>query len=526
MAFMKNINKNPYNIAAQLEQKSIPFAWVTLVDTTGVVTRTSGRMLVQKDGTAYGTVGGGEVEYKTILQAQNCLKKGKGGLFKIERDSEHSDGSSLTIAVDIGEQNNKLVIIGGGHVAQEVANIGSNCGFEINIIEKRAEYASEQLFPMATQIICTDSISTGITELEINEKTSILILNHGLMTTEDYKLALQTKAEYVGIMASHKHMYKFIGNLEVTAEENKKLHCPIGLKLSGQTPYQIAISIIAEVMSSHKRANCISSTDLYRPVIVRGAGDLATATILKLHNCGYPVIALEIEKPTVIRRTVSFAQAMYDGTIEVEGVVAKKIDKDNIDEIISSLDKKQIPIVSDKEGVLIKKLHPLIVIDAILAKKNYGTSIDDAPLVIALGPGFEAGKDCHYVVETQRGHYLGRIIDKGSAIANTGIPGLISGYGKERVIHSPAKGIWTSDRKIGDIVKKGDLIALVDDTKVYATIDGKIRGLLQNGLKVPVGFKVADIDPRGESTDHKTVTDKGRNIAGGVLEAILRHKNK
>lgn len=519
---MNNIENSPFKVAAKLEGKNIPFAWVTLVNTKGTVTRTSGRMLVQKDGNTFGTIGGGLCEHRATLKAIECLKTGKGGLFRIEESVDNPGLSYHEISIDISEVNNRAIIIGGGHVAKEVANLAAKCGFEICIIEKREAFAKHELFKMASTIILTKDVSDALVSLDITERDSILALNHSLMISQDYLKALDSKANYIGVMASHKHMNKFIGNIEINADQNKKFHCPIGLDLGGQTPAHVALAIVAELLATTHKCSSISRTAKFRPIIVRGGGDLATATILKLHNSGYRVISLEIEKPTVIRRTVSFAQAMYDDRINVEGVTAIKVEPTDLDKIEEVLDNRQVVICNDPKGNLIKILHPQIVIDGILAKKNIATKITDAPLVIALGPGFTTKIDCDVVVETKRGHYLGRVIYEGTAIPNTGIPGLISGIGKDRVIHSPCAGIWHSDKQIGDIVKQGEIIATVGTTQIPATIDGKLRGILQNELEVPKGFKVADIDPRGEETDHLTVTDKGRCIAGGVLEAITR----
>lgn len=257
-------------------------------------------------------------------------------------------------------------------------------------------------------------------------------------------------------------------------------------------------------------------------IIIRGAGDLATGVAVKLFNCGFPIIMLESEKPTVIRRTVSFAEAMFSGRTVVEGIEAVKTDIDKVQQNCTD----KIQVVADTDGILIPKLKPQIVIDAIIAKKNLGTRIDMAPFVVALGPGFCAGTDCHAVIETQRGHKLGTIIYKGSAAPNTGIPGLVAGYGIERVMHSPCAGTFKAVNEIGDIVKAGDTVAYVDKQPVVAKISGKVRGLLHDGLVVPEHFKVADIDPRGEEIDHSLCSDKARTIAGGVLEAILCFLNK
>ncbi|MBP5161790.1 MAG: EF2563 family selenium-dependent molybdenum hydroxylase system protein [Spirochaetales bacterium] len=255
-------------------------------------------------------------------------------------------------------------------------------------------------------------------------------------------------------------------------------------------------------------------------IIVRGAGDLATATIIRLHKSGFKVICLDIDKPTVIRRTVSFAQAMFDGQTSVEGVKARRCEAD---EVLSVLDQGMIPVVADPEGKCITRYKPEIVIDAIIAKRNLGTYMGMAPCTIALGPGFTAGSDVDCVIETTRGHALGRLIYEGSAKPNTGIPGNIGGYTTERVIHSPCAGEFSACRKIGDIVKAGDLIAHVGDCEVRATIDGMIRGLLHDGLTVPEHFKIADIDPRGEKAEYLTCSDKARSLSGSVLEAVMHH---
>ena len=179
-------------------------------------------------------------------------------------------------------------------------------------------------------------------------------------------------------------------------------------------------------------------------------------------------------------------------------------------------------MLSDSEGEWIKKLSPQVVVDAILAKKNMGTDKDMAPLVIGLGPGFTAGADVDVVIETKRGHQLGRMITKGMAIANTGVPGNIGGYTSERVIHSPAEGVMKNVCQISDLVKNRDIIAYIDDTPVTATIDGVLRGLLKDDIRVPKGFKIADIDPRvSEQGNCFTISDKARTIAGGVLQTIL-----
>lgn len=266
-------------------------------------------------------------------------------------------------------------------------------------------------------------------------------------------------------------------------------------------------------------------------IVIRGGGDIATGTIHKLHRSGFKVVILEVEKPSSIRRAVCFSEAIYENKFIVEDVVCEKAN--NLDEIYNILDRGNIPVVIDPYGEYIKMLNPLVVVDAILAKKNLGTNKSMAPITIGLGPGFCASQDVDIVIETMRGHNLGRIIENGHAMPNTGIPGEIKGIGKERVIYSPADGTISNVRQIGDVVKKGEVLATINNsennsiTEVKATIDGLLRGIIRDKTNVKNGLKIADIDPRIEEIKNSyTISDKARTIAGGVLEAILYMKQK
>lgn len=264
-------------------------------------------------------------------------------------------------------------------------------------------------------------------------------------------------------------------------------------------------------------------------IVVRGGGDLATGTIYKLHQCGFPVVVLETEKPSAIRRNVAFSEAVYQGSQSVEGVTC--VLAASAEQVEVCLREGKLPVLVDPAGRSIPVLKPLAVVDAILAKENLGTCREMAPITVGLGPGFTAGVDVDAVVETKRGHSLGKVLYSGAAIPNTGIPGMIGGYGKERVIHSPAAGILRNRSKITDTVSRGQVIALVEtdsgEVPVTATIDGLLRGLLRDGYPVTQGFKIADIDPRTAEYDNCfTISDKARCIAGGVLEAVLHLRGK
>jgi len=255
-------------------------------------------------------------------------------------------------------------------------------------------------------------------------------------------------------------------------------------------------------------------------VIVKGGGDLASGVAWRLHHCGFKVLITEVEKPMAVRRKVSFCEAVYDGTTEVEDVQASLIQSPG--EAKEVWQQKRIPVIVDPSCRCRNDLKPSALIDATLAKKNLGTSINDAPLVIALGPGFEAGKDANFVVETNRGHRLGRLIMSGPAEPNTGIPGSVLGHAADRVLRAPADGIWQNRLDIGDTVKQGDLVGTVEGTPVKAAINGIIRGLIHPGITVSKGLKIGDIDPRFERENCFTISEKALAIAGGVLEGILR----
>lgn len=257
-----------------------------------------------------------------------------------------------------------------------------------------------------------------------------------------------------------------------------------------------------------------------RTVIVRGGGDIATGTICHLNQCGFRVLVLECAAPTAIRRRVAFSEAVYDGVTVVEGICCRRVEK--ITECEDIWGQGAVPLIIDPEGSVITEFQPDVVVDAILAKKNLGTYRRMAPLTIALGPGFTAGVDVDAVIETMRGHDLGRIIRKGNALPDTGVPGLIAGEGARRVIHAPASGQIRNLSSISDLVSEGQTIAMIGDVPVYASLTGVLRGIIRNGFPVEKGLKIADIDPRKEQQKNCfTISDKARCIAGSVGEVIF-----
>jgi len=254
-------------------------------------------------------------------------------------------------------------------------------------------------------------------------------------------------------------------------------------------------------------------------IIIRGAGDIATGIAHRLYKCGFRLLLTEIEKPLVVRRFVSFANAIPEGKAEVEGICAVKASC--VDDIYKIWEGNDIPVLCDKECKVLEKLTPLGIVDSILAKRNTGTHMGMAPITIGVGPGFKAGVDVDAVVETKRGHNLGKVIYKGTASTNTGIPGNIMGFSKERLLRAPADGIIKNTCEIGDMVKREDVVAFVAGEPVKAQIDGVLRGLIADNTQVQKGLKVGDVDPRGIREYCFTISDKSRAVAGGVLEAIL-----
>lgn len=254
-------------------------------------------------------------------------------------------------------------------------------------------------------------------------------------------------------------------------------------------------------------------------VVVKGCGDLGTGVVFRLHRAGFRVLVTELACPMVIRRRVALASAVYEGVVDVEGLVGRRVEEDH--EINRAWQEGAVPVLVDPQATAVSRLQPAAVIDATMAKRNLGTRINDAPAVIALGPGFVAGSDVHAVVETQRGHYLGRAIYEGAAAPDTGVPGSTSGVTQKRVLRAPTAGCFRGACAIGDRVRVGQVVAHVGGEPVRAETDGVLRGLLADGLKVEAGLKVGDVDPRGVIEHCFHISDKALAVGGGVLEALL-----
>lgn len=496
---VENCKESPFfGVAKEWEQRSIPFVFGFSLEGK------SSRFLLSSTQESLG-----KSDKALLDHAKRSLEEGFDKRIEVA-GSEHF----LTLPVPL----TNLLLIGGGHVSQAIANLAHSLGYGFQVVETRAEYATSTLFTYAKEIVVAPTIAEGLARVSINRFTYTVVASH-TFDQDALEYLLGTATPYIGILGSRLKARMLFERISVPSGEKARIFCPIGLDIGTETPSEIALSTLAQILKEKNGRTARALRDFAKNlVVVRGGGDLASGVIMRLFNAGVPVVVLETEKPTVIRTTVSFAQAMFDGATKVEGTIAKRCS--DVDEAMATLQNGIIPLLADPQGLSLEKLKPICIVDAILAKKNLGTTIDDAPLVIALGPGFTAGKDCHVVIETKRGHSMGRVIRKGEATPNTGIPGIIAGFGRERVIHSPAEGVFSSDIAIGALVKKGEVIAHVGETAVLASLDGMVRGLLNNGLTVPVGFKIADIDPRSLEADYTTISDKAMAIGGSVLEVL------
>ncbi len=256
-------------------------------------------------------------------------------------------------------------------------------------------------------------------------------------------------------------------------------------------------------------------------VLIRGAGDLGTGVAVRLYRAGFPVVMTDLPAPLVVRRSVAFAEAIPQLQYTVEGITGVRVERGA--DCLPCLESGSIPVAADPDGRLLRELKPAVVVDAVMAKRNTGTRILDAPVVIALGPGFTAGVDCHAVIETKRGHTLGRALYAGFAAADTGIPGEVGGATVERLLRAPAPGLFYSRVQLGETVAPGQVIGVIEPSgePVAAVIGGLLRGLLRDGVRVCAGTKIGDVGPVAEPDHLYLVSEKALAIGGGVLEAIL-----
>ena len=256
---------------------------------------------------------------------------------------------------------------------------------------------------------------------------------------------------------------------------------------------------------------------------VKGGGDIATGIACRLFRSGLPVFITELDSPLAVRRKVAFAQAIFSGETVIEGIKAVKVQSPK--EIIPTIKKGVIPVIADQEASCFNKLKPNIVVDGIMAKRNTGTSLKDADFVIGIGPGFTVGVDVHCIIETSRGHYMGRVIREGTAFKDTPDPAHVMGYTHERLLRAPCPGVVDIVKDIGENVNPGETVAIIGEVQIKAEIPGTLRGIVHSGVFLEEGDKLGDIDPRGIKEYCFSISDKSLAVGGGVLEAVLSYIN-
>lgn len=522
---------NLYQEAARLAEQNKRFAWTVLVKAKGSTPRNQAHMIVLEDGSIIGTIGGGIAERRVIEESVEAIREGKSRTLQLTLNSDAKGGlpmhcgGDMTVFIDVSAGRPKLLLIGGGHVNLALYQLGIFLGYECHIVDERPEFASAERYPLAAGRYTDPSLADAVAQAPIDGETAVVIA-----TKDGDEIALRKvidrEAAYIGMIGSRRKVTIVRNHLLADGfprDRVDRVYAPVGLDIGSETPEEIAVSIMAEIMMVRSGKTGRPFSDALRQhqdlVIVRSAGDVATGTIARLHLCGWRVLALECEKPTVIRRTVSLAEAVTAGTAEVEGI--RSILCETLADIEAAWAEGAVPVAVDPSGKWIDKLRPLAVVDAILAKRNTGTALQMAPVVIGLGPGFTAGQDVHAVIETNRGHGLGKVLYNGTAEENTGIPGNIEGYSSERILRAPAAGKVKPYKAIGDLVEADEVILEVAGVAVKAGIPGVLRGLIAEGTEVTAGFKIGDVDPRGDRSACHEISDKARAVAGGVLEALL-----
>lgn len=521
-----------FSDVADLVERGESAALVTVVDKSGSAPRDVGTRMIVTDDDEYGTIGGGTVEGLAIEAAREVLEgTADPGLRSYELEPGGNTGmvcgGRMEVFIDRIRGNPRLYVAGGGHIGRELAPMANRLGYDVTVIDDREEYANPDAFPSAVEVFHGD-YGEILRNLPMTSETAVAVATRsGTFDSRAAAAALDGDAGYVGIVASEEKAAHVIDSLRDDGYSNSQLaqvRTPIGLDLGGGSPADIALSILAEINAERHDASSdpTTRTNLDELVVVRGGGDLGSGVAYRLHQAGYPVIVTEENDPTAVRRAVAFASAMYDDSIEIEGVVGRRAG--NADEAIEMLSGGELPVVADPDAAIAAELDATILVDAIMAKGKFdtGTRRTDADVVIGLGPGFTAGDTVDAVIETDRGHELGRAIYEGSASQYTGEPGERRGYTHERVFRSPATGRWEASVEIGDLVDAGETVGHVGGEPVTTEIDGLVRGLVHDGIDVDDGAKLGDVDPRGESVDPEKISDKALCLGGGVLEAVLR----
>jgi len=508
-----------------------PAAMLTVVGTEGSTPREVGAKMVVTDEETYGTIGGGTVEGLAIDAARDVLRgEADGGVRTYELAPGGNTGmvcgGSMDVFIDRISGRPLLYIAGCGHIAVELAALGSRLGYEVVAIDDREEYADADRFPEDVRVEC-GRYNDLLDDLPMTSETSVAVATRS--STFDKRAvaaALDGNAGYVGVVASEQkadHIFESLLEDGYSHRELAHVRAPVGLDLGGGGPEDVALSILAEVHRDRHDASGgrTTSHSLEDLVVVRGGGDLGSGVIYRLHQAGFPIVVTETATPTVVRRAVAFATAMYEEVVTVQGVRGRRVN--TIDDAIATLAADEVPVIEDPSAKVIDELEAFAVVDAIMAKGKWdtGTNRELADVVVGLGPGFDAGVDVDAVVETDRGHELGHVIYEGTASPHDGEPGERMGYTHERVFRAPVSGTWETAVELGEIVDAETVVGSIDAEPVTTEIGGVVRGLVHDGLAVSEGMKLGDVDPRAD-VDYTKVSDKALCLGGGVLEALLR----
>jgi xanthine dehydrogenase accessory factor len=520
-------------------------AMLTVIKKEGSAPRDVGtRMLVTAD-EEYGTIGGGTVEGLAIEAGRAVLAGDEEPgvrTYELEKGGNTGMvcGGQVDVFVDRIGGSSQLYVAGGGHIGSELAALGDELDYVVTVVDDRAEYTDPERFPDRVQVI-HDDYGDALADLPMGPETAVVSATRSNTFDQDaIAAALDGGPGYVGAVASDtkaEHITDSLVEKGYSRRDLADVRAPVGLDLGGGSPSAIALAILAEISAdrhgtSGERASRLALDDL---AVVRGGGDLGSGVAYRLHQAGYPVVVTDVAEPTVVRRAVAFGTAMYEDEIAVEGVVGRRAN--DIDEAIEILADGEVAVIADPEATVADELDAAVLVDAIMAKgkRDTGTRRDDAGTVVGLGPGFEAMADASgevqigegaiavdAVVETDRGHQLGRVFYEGTASAYDGIPGEREGFTTERVLRATVDGTWETAVDIGDTVSADDVVGYIDGTPTETQIGGLVRGLIHDGLTVSEGTKLGDVDPRGESVDYEKISDKALCLGGGVLEAVLR----
>ena len=542
-----------YKKAYSLQNENKSFVVATIIKSKGSAPRHNAKMIVTCNKDIFGTIGGGPLEHYVIEESVKAILKKESTMlyYRLDANSKQASlytdnnkniekiemicGGDIDIFIEFVPSAKNVYLIGSGHVNTSLAHILNFLGYNYFVVATDDSHLNKNKF-INGNFIESDTFSNAIKGINFSENDIVIIATFN-NDEECLRELIKKDLAFLGMIGSRKKVHtikeKLLSDKTATLSDMKKLHSPLGLDLGGESPEDIAISIMSLIMmtvnNSSGENKSSNNNKNNNTIIVRGGGDIATGVVLALKKVGFNIIVLEKKNPTVIRRAVSIANGVYEAGFEIEGIKSV-LAKTHSEALILSKEKHTIPILIDENMTSVLTIKPFALIDATISKKNLGLNINLASVVIALGSGFSAGVDCHYVIETMRGHDFGRIIYSGYALENTGVPAEIMGIGADRLLKSPCAGIFNIKEDIGSIVQKNDGVASVTDADgtlhiIKAKIDGVVRGMLKSGIHVETNFKVGDIDPRGNRDYAFSVSEKARGLGMATLFAILEHKN-